>query len=222
MNSTLRIAVALAVMPAAARDVAAQWNVERYGAERNQMYATFGLDPAVVASFGYGRVVPMLGRNWQFGVEGGLAAPDYDRRDFRARVQIRTTVLQWRSLRLVGSMAFISRGTQNSIYRAFSFGSDFTGTLGVYRRSWFLAGEFGFDKAEVTHITHSEWYRRHYYPEAKDGWYLNTAGTFHIGATGGVALGRLELGLRAGWLQTENFNDLTPPMYAGLGLGVRF
>lgn len=102
------------------------------------------------------------------------------------------------------------------------FGSDFTGTAGVYRPRWFLAGEFGFDKAIITHLTQSDWYRTYFYPDAKDGWYLNAGGTFHYGVTGGVAFGRTELALRAGWLRTEEFNDVQPPMYAGLGLGIRF
>jgi len=222
MNATLRFVVALMIPALAARDAAAQWNVERFGSARNQVYTTFGLDPAVVASVGYGRVVPLFGREWQLGVEGGVVAPDYDTRDFRARMQVRTTLLRWRSLRLVGSAAFITRGTENSIYRAFNFGADFTGAAGVYRRSWFLAGEFGFDKAVITHIAHSDWYRTHVYPEAKDGWYLNAGGTFRYGAAAGVAIGPAELAVRAGWLRTEDFNDLLPPMYAGLGVGVRF
>lgn len=222
MNATLRMVVALTLPALAARDGAAQWNVERFGSARNQLYTTFGLDPALVASVGYGRVVPLLGRSWQLGAEVGIVAASFDTRDFRARLQARTTLLRWRSLRLVGSAAFITRGTENSIYRALNFGSDFTGTAGVYRPRWFLAGEFGFDKAIITHVTHSDWYRTYFYPEAKDGWYLTGGGTFHYGAAGGVALGPTELELRAGWLRTEDFNDMMPPMYASLGLGIRF
>lgn len=222
MTATLRLVVALVVPALAARDVAAQWNAERFGSARNQMYTTFGLDPALVASAGYGRVVSWLGREWQLGLEAGVVAPDFDTQDFRARLQVRTTLLHWRSLRLLGSMAFITRGTENSIHRAFNFGADFTGTAGVYRRSWFLAGEFGFDKAIITHITHSDWYRTNFYAAARDGWYLTAGGTFHYGFTGGVSVGPAEVAVRAGWLRTEDFNDLVPPLYGGLGLGFRF
>lgn len=222
MNATLRIVVALVVSGLAARDVAAQWNVERFGSTRNQVYTTFGLDPALVASVGYGRVVPLLGREWQLGAELGVVAADFDPRDFRVRMQARTSLVRWRSLRLVGSAAFITRGTENAIYRALNFGADFTGAAGVYRRGWFLAGEFGFDKAIITHLTHSDWYRENFYPDAKDGWYLTTGGTFHYGVTTGAAIGRTELALRAGWRRTENFNDLVPPMYASLGVGFGF
>jgi len=78
------------------------------------------------------------------------------------------------------------------------------------------------DKAVITHLAHTDWYRTHFYPDAKDGWYLNAGGTFHYGVTGGVAIGRTEVAVRAGRLQTEDFNDLTPPMYAGVGVGFRF
>jgi hypothetical protein len=222
MNATLRLAIGLVLPALMAGNLAAQWNAGRSGSDRNQLYTTFGLDPALVASVGYGRVVPMIGREWQLTAEAGVVAPDYDTRDFRARMQVRTTLLHWRSLCLLGSAAFITRGTENSIYRGFNFGADFTGAAGVYRRSWFLAGEFGFDKAIITHIAHSDWYRRHFYPDAKDGWYLTGGGTFHYGFTGGLALGRAELMVRAGWLRTEDFNEMQPPMYGSLGLGFRF
>lgn len=222
MTTTLRFMVALTLVGLVAQEAAAQWNVARSSAARNQVYTTFGLDPALVTSVGYARTVPLLGREWQLGIEAGAVVFDFDTQDFRARVQVRTTVLGWRSLRLVGSAAFLTRGTENVIFRGFNFGTDFTGNLGVYRPGWFLAGEFGFDKALITHLVQSDWYRTYFYPEAKDGWYLTGGGTFHYGATTGVAIGRTELALRAGWLRTETWDDIMPPMYASLGLGVRF
>jgi hypothetical protein len=150
-----------------------------------------------------------------------MAAAEIDTRDFRARLQAFTSVLQWRSLHLTGSATFITRGTENSIYQGLNFGADFTGTAGVYRPGWFMAGEFGFDKAIITHITHSDWYRS-FYPGAKDGWYLTGGGTYHYGVTGGVAIGRVEIGGRAGWLRTEDWNELVTPMYASLGIGLGF
>jgi hypothetical protein len=222
MTTTLRVAVALAILGLVAQEAAAQWNAARFGAARNQVYTTFGLDPAFVTSVGYARIVPVLGREWQLGVEVGAAAFNFDRRDFRTRVQLRTSIVRWRSLRLTGSAAFLTRGTENVIYRGFDFGSDLTGTVGVYRQGWFFAGEFGFDKAIITHLVQSDWYRRYYYPEAKDGWYLTGGGTFHYGATTGVAIGAAELALRAGWRRTETWDNSMPPMYASLGLGFRF
>ena len=101
-------------------------------------------------------------------------------------------------------------------------GADFTGAVGVYQQRWFLAGEFGYDEAIITYLTHSDWYREHYYPEAKDGWYLNTDGTFHYGLTTGVSIGQTEIAVRAGQRRTEDFQELSQPFYLSMGVGVRF
>jgi len=222
MNRVTSITLGIVLLALVSHGAGAQWNVARFGTAPNRVYSTFGLDPAFVASLGYGRVIPLFGHDFQLAADGGLAAAHVDTRDFRARVGVQTSLVQWRSVHVTGSATFITRGTENAIYRGLNFGSDFTGTLGVYRHRWFAAGEFGFDKAIITHVTHSDWYRTYYYPDAKDGWYLTGGGTFHYGLTGGLALGKAELVGRCGWRTTEDFNDLMPPMYASVGLGFGF
>ena len=218
--SSFTLAVLLAALPAG--DAAAQWNIARFGTRPNRVYTTFGLDPALVTSLGYGRVVHLFGHDFQLTGDAGLAAADMDRDDFRARLGAQTSIARWRSLHLTGSATFLTRGTENSIYRGFNFGADVTGTLGVYRRAWFAAGEFGKDKAIITHVTHTDWYRTYFYADARDGWYLDAGGTYHYGLAGGLALGRAEVVLRAGWQQTEDFNDLQPPFRASVGVGFGF
>jgi hypothetical protein len=203
-----------------AEGAAGQWNVARYDTDANRTYATYGFDPAFVATLGYGRVVPVWGHAVQLTGEAGIATAHMDLGDYRLRAGIRTSVARWRSVHLTGSLAAIARGTDNVLYRGFGWGADVTGTLGVYRPRWFAAAELGKDKAIVTHITHSDWYRTHYYPDAKDGWYLDAGGSFHYGLTAGLALGKVELAGRAGLMTTEDFNDMTPPMYASLGVGI--
>jgi hypothetical protein len=205
-----------------ARDAAAQWNVARFGTDRDRVYTTFGLDPALVTSLGYGHVVPLIGHDFQLAVDAGVVAARMDARDFRARLGTQTSLVRWGSLHVTGSAAFITRGTDNSIYRGLNFGSDFTGTLGAYRHGWFAAGEFGFDKAIVTHVTHSDWYLTYFYPDAKDGWYIDAGGTFHYGLACGLELGRAEVAGRFGWRRSEDFNDIAPPMYASVGVGFGF
>ncbi len=223
MNRTARIlAGALLLSALVAREAAAQWNVADFGRDRNRVYVTFGLDPAFVLTLGYGRVVSVAGHDVQLTGDVGVVTAHLDAGDFRVRLGSQTTLLSVGSVRLTGNATFVFRGTDNSIYRAIDFGSDFTGTLGVYRHGWFAAGEIGFDKAIVTHITNSAWYRAHFYPEAKDGWYLASAGTAHYGLAGGLKLGGTELVGRVGMLRTERGNALMPPMYASVGMGVGF
>jgi hypothetical protein len=219
MSRILSIFVGVLLAVIVTRNAAAQWNVARFGTERDRVYTAFGLDPALVSSLGYGRVIPLRGHDFQFTGDVGVVAAHMDTGDFRVRLGTQTSLVRWRSLHLTGSATFITRGTENSIYHGFNFGSDFTGTLGWYRHGWFGAGEFGFDKAIITHLTHTDWYRTYFFPDAKDGWYLDAGGTFHYGLVGSYALGKAEVVGRFGWLRTEDFNDLVPPMYASLGVG---
>lgn len=221
MTRVLRCVVALMISAVVARVAAAQWNVARFDMGKNRVYTAFGLDPALVTTVGYGRVVPVFGHQFQLAGDVGIGAAGLDVSDFRARLQANTSIVHWRSLHLTGSASFITRGTENSIYRGLNFGADFTATGGVYRPGWFVAGEFGFDKAVITHITQSDWYRN-FYPGAKDGWYLDAGGTFHYGLTGGIAIGRVELVGRVGLQRTEDFNELAPPGYVRLGAGFGF
>lgn len=221
MNSTSRFMAGLLLLALVSQDAAAQWNVARYDRSPNRVYATFGVDPAMVTSLGYGRVVSVLGHRFQLAADASIGTTGLDLHDFRARVQAGTALLRWRSLALTGSATFVARGTENSIYRGFNFGSDFTGTAGVYRPGWHVAGEFGFDKAVISHITHSDWYRQ-FYPEARDGWYLDAGGTFHYGVTTGVAVGAVEVFGRAGWRRTDDFDTVMPPIYVTVGAGLGF
>jgi len=205
-----------------ASDVAAQWNVARFGTEPNRVYVNFGLDPALITTVGYSRVMAVAGHEFQLSGDLGLVSANLDSRDFRTQIRVVTTLVRWRSLYLNGSLAGITRGTENPIYTGLNFGSDATASLGWYRSRWFASGEFGFDKAIITHLTHSDWYRKYFYPEAKDGWYLDAGGTYHYGVAAGVTAGRFEFLARAGFQRTEDWEDLTPPAYGNLGVGYGF
>jgi hypothetical protein len=194
----------------------AQWNVSQYEAGRSWVYASYGLDPAFVATLGYARAVR---GNVQLSAEAGSVVAKPDLGDSRVVLGVKATALRWRSVRLTGSGTAITRQTSNTIYRAVSFGSAFTGTLGVYRNRWFAATEGGFDKSVITKITHTDLYRN-VYPEVKDGWYMPTGGTYHYGLTGGAQFGRTELVARVGSQRTERYKDLPVPFYVSLGAGV--
>ena len=203
-------------------DAAAQANVARFSTDRNRVFASFGLDPALVVSLGYGHVLPVASHNFELVGDVGVVAARLDPHDFRVRLGTQTSLVRWRSLNLTGSATFITRGTENTIYRGLNFGSDFTGTLGAYGHRGFAAAEFGFDKAIITHVTNSAWYRTNFYPDAKDGWYLTGGGTYHSGLAAGLALGRAEVVGRAGLRRSENFKEVMPPMYGSIGLGFGF
>ena len=222
MNRRSSITLGLLLTALLTREGAAQWNVARYEAEPNRVYSTFALDPALITSLGYARVASLWGHDFQLSAEAGVVTAELDTDDFRARLGVHTSLARWRFLHVTGSATFVTRGTDNAIYRGFNFGADVTGGVGVYRPLWFASAEFGKDKAIITHVTHSDWYRDHFYADARDGWYLDAGGTYHYGVKAGFTLGQAEVVGRFGQLRTEKFNDMTPPLYASLGVGFAF
>jgi len=203
-----------------ARPTAAQWNVARYDSSSTMVYTSYGLEPSIVGAIGMARTTPRFGGS-QVAAEAGWVVAGLDVRDFRGRVSARTTAVRWRSLRLTGEGALSARGTTNTIYRALGIGAAANATLGVYRPRWFAGTEAGYDKNVATHLTHTDWYRTYYYADAKDGWYGGVGGTIHYGVTGGAVLGPMELMSRAGFLKTERFDDMVPPVYVSIGVGFR-
>jgi hypothetical protein len=221
VNRLTNLAAILAISAIAATEAGAQWNVARFDDQQRQQraYTTFGLDPAFVSSVGFAQVVRPFDHAVQLTGEAGVAAAKMDARDWRVRLGGQSSLARWRSVHLTGSAAFVARGTENSIYRGVNFGADVGGTLGVYRPRWFVAGEAGKDKAIVTHIAHTTWYRNYFYPDAKDGWYVDAGGTVRYGAQAGVSLGRAELVARIGRQRTEHWGKTAAPIYGSVGVG---
>jgi hypothetical protein len=205
-----------------AQAVGAQWNVARFDRGRNRAYATMGIDRAMTPSFGYGRVVPVFGHRFQLAADVRVGTTGFDLHDFGARMQVQTALLRWRSLALTGSLTLVARGVESTVSRGFDFGSDVSATAGVYRRGWFLAAEYGYEKADVSYVTYTSWYRGHVDAQARDGWYLNEGGTYHYGAAAGVGVGPVEVFARAGWQRAVKLDTTVPPMYLSLGAGVGF
>ncbi len=201
------------------RDLVAQWNLARQQPGDAQLHITTALDPAVITSIGYGRVTTLFSATTRLGVEAGVVAGDADLRDYRVRLSGDVQLVQRGAFRVAASVAFMTRGTSNTVFRAINFGSDFGATAGVYHRGWFVAGEAGFDKAIITHLTHTQEYRDQYYEDAKDGWYLNNGGTARLGLAMGTSIGGAELLLRAGVARTQGGEALTAPGYLTLGVG---
>ena len=149
-----------------------------------------------------------------------VARPDLRDYAFRAGGQVSLLAIGWFDLST--QLAFEMAGTENSIYTATALRSDLALLAGHYGRRWFAVAEAGYDRAWLTYIENSAWYRDNFYADARDGWYSGTGGKLRAGAKGGVTIGRVEVVLRAGVTRTEALRDLDLPFYATLGANVRF
>jgi hypothetical protein len=186
--------------------------------------AETGLQSAVVTSLGYARGlrVGALDRTLMPFVQATLPVAKPDLHDYavRAGAQVSALSVGWFDLSL--QLAFEVAETENSIYRGTALRSDVVLLAGHYGRRWFAVGEAGYDRAWLTYVKNSDWYRAYFYSDAKDGWYGGTAGTLHAGAKVGLTFARVEIVARGGVNKTETLQKLDLPFYATLGANYRF
>ncbi len=183
-----------------------------------------GLQSGIVTSLGYaaGLRVRAIDRTLMPFAQATLlvAKPDLHDYALRAGAQVSLVEVGWFDLSM--QLAFEVAGTENSIYGGTALRSDVVLLAGHYGRRWFAVAEVGYDRAWLTYIENSDYYRSVAFAEARDGWYSGAAGKLHAGAKGGVNIGPVEVVLRAGVNKTQALNDLDLPFYATVGANYRF
>jgi hypothetical protein len=183
-----------------------------------------GLQSGIITSLGYaaGLRVRAIDRTLMPFAQATLlvARPDLHDYALRAGSQVSLVEVGWFDLSM--QLAFEVAGTQNSIYGGTALRSDVVLLAGHYGRRWFAVAEAGYDRAWLTYIENSDYYRSVAFADARDGWYSGGAGKLHAGAKGGVTIGPVEVVLRAGVNKTQALNDLDLPFYATLGANYRF
>jgi hypothetical protein len=217
----------VAVLPAlfavsAARPAHAQ-PISRLEAGEQEISTEAGLDAGMVTSVGYAAGVA-LGRSGRtlipFG-EARLLVARPDLHDYAVKLGAQTSVVRAGWFDLSAQFALEVAGTSNTIYEATALRTDVVLLAGHYAPRWFALGEAGHDRAWLTYIKNSDWYRS-FYSGAVDGWYDGTAGNLHAGVKGGGRVGAVEVALRAGVVASETLKSLDLPFYATAGAGWRF
>ena len=186
--------------------------------------AETGLQAGIVTSLGYaaGLRVPAIDRTLMPFAQATLlvAKPDVNDYALRAGSQVSLVEVGWFDLSM--QLAFEVAGTENSIYRGTALRTDLVLLAGHYGRRWFAVAEAGYDRAWLTYIENSDYYRSVAFADARDGWYSGAAGMLHAGAKAGVSIGPVEAVLRAGVNKTQALNDMDLPFYATVGANYRF
>ncbi|WP_281231505.1 hypothetical protein [Flavobacterium gelatinilyticum] len=138
--------------------------------------------------------------------------------DFKTKIGGQINVYKIDNFRFNAAIHGIYRRYGNPLVTLQNFGADASTTIGYYKPKWFLAGEFGFDKAIVTHFEHTRIYKE-VFPEVRNGWYEpTTGGNFNFGIQGGYSFRKSDLILRAGKVITEDFKTAPLiPFYLQLG-----
>lgn len=181
-----------------------------------------GLDYSVSYGIGYGyklkTTLPIL-LNLELSSASGENVLD----DYKIKIGGQANLVRVSHFLFNVRLQSVFRRYENSFARLVDFGSDFAGTFGYYRKHWFVASEFGFDKAIVTHFKHTDQYRE-YFPEAINGWYEpSTGGNFYYGLQSGLGVGHIDLYAKAGKLITQDFKTAPfLPFYFQMGINFKF
>jgi hypothetical protein len=142
--------------------------------------------------------------------------------DFKSKIGGQIRVYQFRNFHVSAKAHGIFRRFENSNVRLVNFGTKLSANAGYYRKKWFVAGEFGFDKAIVTNFRHTAQYRE-YFPDVKDGWYQPaTGGNFNYGIQAGFTFGSNDITVKAGEVvQQDRRTYPTLPIYFQIGYNRR-
>jgi hypothetical protein len=204
-------------------DAARAQSFSRLAAGEHTVTAETGLQSGVVTSLGYaaGLRVRTIDRTLIPFAQATLLVAKPDLRDYglRAGAQVSVVSIGW--FDLSAQLALGVAGTENSIYTGTALRTDLALLAGHYGRRWFAVAEAGWDRAWLTYIENSAYYRA-FYADARDGWYAGAGGKLHAGVKGGGSIGAVEVVLRAGVNKTETLQDLDLPFYATLGASYRF
>lgn len=165
-------------------------------AQKHIVNLNLGFDHATVFGVGYGyrlaTKMPLV-----LGMETTLPFGENPFDEVKTKVGGQLNLLRANSFYTTVKAYGVIRRFENDFARMINFGSEFTATAGIYKRNWFTAVEFGFDKAVVTHIKHSG-LMKEYNPEVQTGWYLPTGGHFIYGLQGGYSFERSEFYAKLG------------------------
>lgn len=138
--------------------------------------------------------------------------------DFKTKIGGQARLYKINNFQFSASVYGIYRRYENPLARLQNFGSEMSGVIGYYTPRWFIAGEFGFDKAIVTHFKHSEAFKDDIYSEVKNGWYEPaTGGNFKYGLQTGYSFSSSDIILKLGRVITQDFKTKpTLPFYGEL------
>lgn len=220
MKNTIIIAIALSGIAISACAQTLNWQAFQPG-QKHLVHLQTGWDYGLNFGVGYARKFntkwPVL-TNIEYSFPAGERVFD----DFKVRIGGQVEVIRAGGFSFTAKLYSPIRRYENNLARLFSFGSEFSGVAGFYRKKWFVAGELGFDKAVATHVKHPQRALDNY-AGLQNGWYVPTGGNWFYGLQAGFSFGSNDLTLKAGNLASQGWKTAPfIPKYVVLGYNRRF
>ena len=181
----------------------------------------YGLDYGMTTCFGYGYSTSIKKLPIILAVDYSFPSGKIIFDDFKVRTGFQISSPNSSNFRAIAKIYAVFRRLESDFTSQFNFGSDLGLVAGYFKPRFFVSGEFGFDKAIVSHIKQKELYLE-IYPEAKSGWYIPMGGNYYYGLQVGYSPGKLDFILRIGQTRPESSLDNNfLPFYLTLGVNFR-
>jgi len=201
--------------------VAQTVNWKRLGTDNTHLLnANAGLEYGLIYGVGYGYYIdavrPII-LSFEYSAPSGITLLD----DLKTKAGMKIKLLEINSFVVSANMYGLYRRYENDFVRLGNVGSDISAIAGFYKSKWFVAAEFGFDKAIVTNFKHSDLYRS-YFPQVNDGWYQpSTGGNIYCVAQAGLSFGNHDVYLKAGSVFSQSLKP-SPSLPFIVNLGYNF
>jgi len=189
--------------------------------DRHLVNANAGFEHGLIFGVEYGyhitTIIPVV-LNVEYSFPSGNNLID----DFKSKIGGKFRLAKAGNFQFSANIHGLYRRYENSLVRMQNFGSDFSGVAGFYKPHWYIAAEAGFDKAIVTHLKHSEYYRE-VFPAVKNGWFEpSTGGNFYYAIQAGVSVRQHDIYVKAGRILVQDFRTKpTVPFMAEIGYNFR-
>lgn len=189
--------------------------------DRHLLNLNVGIDYGVIYGVGYGyqlkSKLPVI-FNAEFSIPSGNRFFD----DFKTKIGAHVKLLEVSNIGVSVNVNGVFRRYANTLVRLSNFGATANVIIGYYGPKWYVNGEFGFDKAIVTHFKHKDAYKSNF-PEVKDGWYEpSTGGNVQCGMQVGYSFNHSDVYLKGGKTIAQDFKTSpTIPIYMQLGYNLK-
>ena len=197
------------------------WNSNN-SEKRNAVFVNFGYNYGLTLDVGYNRsleIVKPVILGFDFSVPMGKNIFD----DHKLKIGGEVDLFKYKAIHISAKIKGVIRGYDSEYVQIENFGGDFGLTAGYYKPTWYIAGDFGFDKAITSYLKHSELFKK-IYPLLQDGWYTPTGGQFYYGLNSGFSIKDIfDISVKAGLTNAqEDDTNAMLPYYAQLGMTFNF
>lgn len=189
--------------------------------QSNIVYASFGLNFGMTTSLGFARTFNLGHRQLLVSADYTFPIGKTLFDDFRIRMGAQIEIYTLQHFKLAGKLFAHYKTVDNNIYTANTFGTETGLLIGYYKPHWYIAGEFGFDLSIATFLQQTDWYLT-LYPEAQSKWYAPIGGNFYYGLQGGYSFWNMDIIIRVGMVNNQQFKPTLLPFYGQLEVHYKF